>query len=146
MKFSWKQFKELDDFYIDDFPLDYNDEKTMFLLFNQLPNDIQGTVIQWGFGDTVARDNIFEHVIDRFFNVTVEEYYKEELYNSGGTFIKIDIWRKAGLLKDCPECGKPMFRIKKSNQWSQEPDYECDGCGFLGIHGGDDVYKWEIPF
>jgi hypothetical protein len=36
-------------------------------VWNKLPEDIQGTAIQWGSSDTVFRDNVYEWLTDNDF-------------------------------------------------------------------------------
>ena len=92
MVFTREQFDELGKFYIDDFPISSNQD-FMFNLFNSLPNHEQGLAIQWGFNDTVFRDNVFELLCESQLNMTCEEYYKSKIakdYFDNGVLIEFD--------------------------------------------------------
>ena len=70
MKFSREQFNEMGKLYIDDLAIDDSDQSMMFEVFNRLPSDIQGLAVQWGFSDTVFRDDVFVYLIRKLFNMS----------------------------------------------------------------------------
>lgn len=80
MKFTKEQFEYLEKqggkFYLDDLPFDDSDRNKMYLLFNALPEDIQGGVISWGFSDTVNREKISEFLLNNQLGLTFDEYYE----------------------------------------------------------------------
>jgi len=65
------------EFHLDDLEINQDSEK-MFELFNELPDNIQGIAVQWGFNDTVFRDEAFVILVKKLFNKTVEEYYNRK--------------------------------------------------------------------
>jgi len=67
-------------FYLDDFPIeDQKDQDRMFKLFMELPQHIQMVALTWGCSDTVFRDDAFVFLVEKYFNCTTEEYYKQGL-------------------------------------------------------------------
>jgi hypothetical protein len=78
MTFTREQFNELGPFYVDEFPIDNEDQDFMFQVFNSLPQILQGKIIMWGFNDTEVREDIFEHLCKKVYNMTIKEYYKSE--------------------------------------------------------------------
>ena len=94
MKFTKEQFEEIGPFYIDDFPINDNDQDLMLQVFNCLPSDEQGLAIAWGCNDTVFRDNVFELLCDTQLGMTCAEYYESKVakdYFDNGTLITIDL-------------------------------------------------------
>ena len=77
MKFTKEQYDSMGEFYLDDLEINQDSEK-MFEIFNELPDNIQGIAVQWGFNDTVFRDNAFVFLVKKLFNQTVEEYYNRK--------------------------------------------------------------------
>ena len=77
MKFTKEQYDSMGKFYLDDLEIDKDSEK-MFELFNELPKNIQGIAVQWGFNDTEFRDQAFVFLVKKLFNQTVEEYYNSK--------------------------------------------------------------------
>lgn len=93
MKFTKEQFEELGKFYIDDFPINDSDQDLMLKVFNSLPYEQQGLAISWGLNDTVFRDNVFEYMCETQLGMSVDEYYKSEIYeeyHKDRKFIDID--------------------------------------------------------
>ena len=77
MQFTRQQIDDkFSDFYIDDFPGDWKNNYWRFLLFNSLPDDLQGLALQHGCMDTEFRDEVFVYLIKKEYQMTVEEYYK----------------------------------------------------------------------
>ena len=76
MIFTQEQFDKILDgdkgIYMDDLPF----ETQGLEFFNALPEHIQGSAVQWGFGDTCVREEIFVFLIENQFGLTVDEYYK----------------------------------------------------------------------
>lgn len=76
MIFTQEQFEKILDgdkgIYMDDLPFDTQGLE----FFNCLPDHLQGEALQWGFGDTCVRENLFEFLIENQFGLTVKEYYK----------------------------------------------------------------------
>jgi hypothetical protein len=60
MKITKEQFDKIGKFYLDDFAVDDSDQNLMFKLFNHLPIHERMLAIEWGFNDTVFRDNLYE--------------------------------------------------------------------------------------
>jgi hypothetical protein len=77
MKFTKEQYYSMGEFCLDDLEINQDSEK-MFELFNELPDNIQGIAVQWGFNDTVFRDEAFVFLVKKLFNQTVEEYYNRK--------------------------------------------------------------------
>jgi len=75
MIFTQEQFEKILDgdkgVYMDDLPF----ETQGLEFFNSLPEHLQGEALQWGFGDTVVRENIFVFLIENQFGMTPKEYY-----------------------------------------------------------------------
>lgn len=82
MKITREQYNEIcndsDNFYMDDFPVNDSDSDLMFELFNNLPSHEQALAIEWGFSDTVFRDNVFEILCKTQFDMTCEQYYNSD--------------------------------------------------------------------
>jgi hypothetical protein len=78
MKFTREQFDELGPFYVDEFPIDDKDQDFMFHIFNSLSQVIQGQVVMWGFSDTEVREKIFEHLCEKVYKMSIEQYYESE--------------------------------------------------------------------
>lgn len=93
MKFTKEQFEEeFGEFYIDDFPINDSDQDLMLKVFNALPSEEQGLAVAWGMNDTVFRDNVFEYMCETQLGMSVEEYYKSDIYReyNEGKYIEID--------------------------------------------------------
>jgi hypothetical protein len=84
MLFSKEQFEELEKsgvMCLDDLNINGSDFEIRFNLFNSLPETEQGLAIQWGLSDSVFRDNVFEYLIEQWYDCDVKTYYErfEEL-------------------------------------------------------------------
>ena len=86
MKFTKEQFEELGKFYMDDLNINESDQDFMFEVFNLLPKNLQGFAVSWGLEDSVFRDDVFEYLVDKIYNISVEQYYDLKMYN----FDKVD--------------------------------------------------------
>ena len=75
MEYTKEQFKEIGPFYVDDFPIDDNDQDLMLKLFNHLPPHLQGLAIEWGCSETEFRDKVFVALIKSQFGMDVDTYY-----------------------------------------------------------------------
>lgn len=97
MVFSKEQFEEIGPFYMDDFPVDSNDQDLMLKIFNHLPTHLQGLAIQWGCSDTVFRDDVFVFMIKTQFGLdSSKEYYENPITKAilrSGENIMIDFER-----------------------------------------------------
>jgi len=92
MKLTRKQYDEIGKFYVDDFPITSNQD-FMFELFNNLPTHERMLAIEWGFNDTVFRDNVFEFLCKYQLGMTCEEYYESKIskdYFNHGVLIEFD--------------------------------------------------------
>lgn len=81
MKINREQYDEIckdGNFYVDDFPISSNQD-FMFDLFNLLPKYEQSLAIEWGFNDTVFRDNVFTFLCKNQLNMTTKEYYDSNI-------------------------------------------------------------------
>jgi hypothetical protein len=78
MRLTKEQFNYLEEdggkFTLDYLPFDDSDNHKMYLLFNALPQHIQGDVVSWGFSDTVVREKISEYIIEKEFGLTFDQY------------------------------------------------------------------------
>jgi len=93
MKLTRQQFDKIGEFYLDDFAINSIDQDLMFKLFNHLPSNERMLAIEWGFNDTVFKDNVFEFLCKNQLNMTVDEYYKSDIfkkYLNNREFITID--------------------------------------------------------
>jgi len=93
MKLTRAQFDEIGKFYLDDFPINDSDQNLMFDIFNNLPTHEKMLAIEWGFNDTVFRDNVFEFLCKNQLDMTCEDYYESEIakdYFDSGYLIEID--------------------------------------------------------
>lgn len=93
MKITKEQFNEIGKFYLDDFAIDDSDQNLMFKLFNHLPIHERMLAIEWGFNDTVFKDNVFVFLCKNQLNMTVDQYYKSDIfkkYLNNNETIKID--------------------------------------------------------
>jgi len=81
MKFTREQFYYLQEdggkFHLDELPFNEMSEDKMYLLFNALPQHIQGEVVCWGFGDTVVSEKIAEFLLDNQLGLSFDEYYNQ---------------------------------------------------------------------
>jgi len=78
MKLTREQYDKIGKFYIDDFPIS-SEQDFMFEVFNKLPKHERMLAIEWGFNDTVFRDNVFEYLCDNQLCMTCEEYYQSKI-------------------------------------------------------------------
>jgi hypothetical protein len=96
MKFTREQFEEIADgrqLDVDDLPFSLTREQ-QFLLFNHLPQTLQGLAIMWGIGDTEWREALMEFMIDNLFGWSIKEYYDSEIakeYLKKGVKIEFDL-------------------------------------------------------
>lgn len=94
MKLTRDQYDEIGKFYVDDFPIDCRNQDLMFEIFNYLPKHERMLAIEWGFNDTVFRDNVFEFLCENQLGMTCKEYYKSDIarnYFDNGVEIEIDM-------------------------------------------------------
>jgi len=96
MKINREQYNEIcedgGNFYIDSFPISSNQD-IMFDLFTHLPSHEKALAIEWGFNDTVFRDNVFVILCESQLNMTTKEYYNSEIckrYFDNGELIELD--------------------------------------------------------
>lgn len=82
MKLTREQFNELGYFYIDDLNINDDDQNFMFDIFNLLPDELKGEVLQWGFSESLTREHIFEYLINKIYGFSISEYYKQEIYKT----------------------------------------------------------------
>jgi hypothetical protein len=80
MKFTQEQFKIItgkDDYiHLDDLPF----ENLGLDFFNGLPQHIQSDILQWGYNDTVVKENLFEFIVEIQFGMTIKQYYESSLF------------------------------------------------------------------
>ena len=96
MKIKREQYDKLcnenGNFYIDDFPISSNQD-IMFELFNHLPSHEKSLAIEWGFNDTVFKDNVFEILCKSQLGMTGVEYYNSDIcknYLDNGELIELN--------------------------------------------------------
>lgn len=66
--------------YMDDLPFKLDASETEAFL-KKMPEEISSVGIQWGFNDTVFRDNLFEYVVKEILHFkSVDEYYESDIY------------------------------------------------------------------
>ena len=66
--------------YMDDLPFKLDASETEAFL-KKMPEEISSIGIQWGFNDTVFRDNLFEYVVKEILHFkSVDEYYESDTY------------------------------------------------------------------
>lgn len=66
--------------YMDDLPFKLDAAETE-LLMNKIPVHLAATGREWGFNDTVFRDNLFEYVVKDILHFkSVDEYYDSDVY------------------------------------------------------------------
>lgn len=78
MKFTEKQFEKIGDIYMDDLPFG----KQGLKFFNSLPENLQGEILQCGPNDTVVRENLFKFIVDNQFGMTIDQYYKSDIFQN----------------------------------------------------------------
>lgn len=99
MKFTKEQFDEIGPLYVNDFPINDDNQDLMLEVFNSIPSYEQGVAISWGCNDTVFRDNIFELLCRTQLNMSCKEYYASDIakdYFENGTLIEIDLTKLRG--------------------------------------------------
>ncbi len=65
---------------MDSLPFNLDERETEAFL-RKLPEEISSIGIQWGFSDTVFRDNLFEYVVKEILHFeSVEKYYESDIY------------------------------------------------------------------
>lgn len=66
--------------YMDGLPFNLDERETEAFL-RKLPEEISSIGIQWGFNDTVFRDNLFEYVVKEILHFkSVDEYYESDVF------------------------------------------------------------------
>ncbi len=93
MKFTKEQFNELGKFYLDDFPINDSNQDVMLNIFNVLPNHLQGLALSWGLSDSVFRNDVFEYLLKKLLNMSVDEYYESKIakdWFDNGVEIELD--------------------------------------------------------
>jgi len=121
MIFTEEQFEKILDgdkgIYLDDLPFDTQGLE----FFNCLPDHLQGEALQWGFGDTCVREEIFEFLIENQFGMTIKEYYASDILDKYfETKIPIDYKRlkmtKKELLKEKLESKKTVVSFENKDK------------------------------
>jgi len=68
--------------YLDDLPFNLTKEESDYLM-QQIPSEISSLATQWGYGDTVFRDNLFEYIIkEKLKYSSVDEYYASDVFKN----------------------------------------------------------------
>lgn len=80
MNLTREQYDEIGKFYVDDFPISSSDQDLMFKLFNKLPLHEKALAIEWGFMDTVFRDNVFTFLVENQLGMSTKEYYDSDIF------------------------------------------------------------------
>jgi len=79
---------------MDDLPFNL-DEQESELLMKKIPDNIAATGRQWGFNDTVFRDNLFKYIVKEILHFKdVDEYYESDVfkeYNESGKLLSNSI-------------------------------------------------------
>lgn len=66
--------------YMDDLPFNLDEQETERFM-EKLPDNIAATGRQWGFNDTVFRDNVFEYVVKEILHFkNIDEYYESDVF------------------------------------------------------------------
>lgn len=65
---------------LDDLPF-LNSEENKQKLWNILNLRTQNLANEWGFSDTVFKDEAFTEICNKIFHMTPEEYYKSDVFN-----------------------------------------------------------------
>ena len=81
-----KEQVEIGDFDLSSIDFGELSEDQLLEIFNNLPNHIQGNAVNWGFSDTVFRDNFFVYILNNQFNVTPQEYYAKKMHKNSYVF------------------------------------------------------------
>lgn len=85
--------KKIGQFYINDFPIDSDNQDLMFEIFQRLPKHEKMLAKEYGCNDTVFRDNVFEFLCKNQLGMTCREYYESDIaknYFDKNITIKID--------------------------------------------------------
>jgi hypothetical protein len=65
---------------MDDLPFELDASETEAFL-KKIPEEISSIGIQWGFNDTVFRDNLFEYIVKKILNFeSVDKYYESDVF------------------------------------------------------------------
>ena len=65
---------------MDDLPFQLDEQESTALL-NKIPENIASVGIQWGFNDTVFRDNLFEYIVKEVLHFeSIDKYYESEIF------------------------------------------------------------------
>ena len=68
--------------FFDDLPFKLDEQETERLM-QKMPDHITATGREWGFNDTVFRDNLFEHIVKEILHFnSVDDYYKSDIFKS----------------------------------------------------------------
>lgn len=68
--------------YMDDLPFNLNEQETERLM-QKIPVHIAATGREWGFNDTVFRDNLFVYIVKEILHFpTTDDYYKSDVFKS----------------------------------------------------------------
>ena len=66
--------------YLDDLPFKLDEQETECLM-RKIPSNISADGVQWGFNDTVFRDNLFKYIVKEILHFKdVDDYYKSEIF------------------------------------------------------------------
>jgi hypothetical protein len=79
MELTKKQFNEIGPWHFNDLCFDSSDQEFMRRIFNQLPSHLQGLAISWGCHDSVFRDDVFEYLLKKQFDMTYDEYCSSDI-------------------------------------------------------------------
>jgi len=77
MIFTKEQFNEIGDFDLGELCIDMSGD-TGLHIFNALPSHLQGLAVQWGFSDTVFRDDSYVYIVEELFKCSWDEYHERE--------------------------------------------------------------------
>ena len=68
--------------YLDDLPFNLTKEESDYL-FSLLPDHIAGLGTQWGYDDTVFREDVFKYIVKEKLGFSdTKEYYKSEVFKN----------------------------------------------------------------
>lgn len=64
---------------IDDLPFDLNAQESEFLM-SKIPKNISAIGLQWGYDDTVFKDNLFEYIVKNILHFEdIDKYYESDV-------------------------------------------------------------------
>lgn len=96
MIFTKEQFKAIGPLYLDDLCINDEDQDMMYIVFNQLPQKLQGEAISHGCSDSLVREKIFKYLCDKLFGMTIDQYYDSEIFKNfqkDNTLMPINIFK-----------------------------------------------------